>query len=76
MGIFQYGENNGKTPENGAEKNDGPNIMTICDSGSGKYTTLRMTVPSDIADEHQITPGDQIKVEETENGFEAEVLDV
>lgn len=70
MSVFDYGD--GETEENSQESKT--NVVSACDSGSGQYTTLRMTIPKEVCEEHDIGNGDSIAIEKTDDGFAATVL--
>lgn len=73
MGIFEYEEPDSREIE---EDDDEPRTVRVCDNGDQDYTNFRMTVPKGIAEKIGMEPGDHVKVESTDDGFKATVMDL
>jgi len=58
--------------ESQAEEKQKTTVSVLDHGGRSK----RMTIPNDIAESHDIEPGEQLAITETENGFEAEVIEL
>lgn len=66
MGVFQ----SQASSESQTEEKEKTTVSVLDHGGRSK----RMTIPNDIAETHDIEPGEQLAITETEDGFEAEVI--
>ncbi len=67
MGVFDIAASEGKQAPDGPKE-----ILSVINHGN----SFRMTIPNRIASNHEISTADKLLVEETENGFRVEVIDI
>ena len=72
MSTFDFGDTSDSTRQDGDE----PVSDTMRVSATGEYATFRIVIPKEIVEKKGIESGDVMAVTETEDGFEAETIDV
>lgn len=68
MGVFEFDSSSESQTDNKEET-----TVSVLNHGG---RSLRMTIPNQIAEDHEITSADHLYVKETETGFEVAVMDV
>lgn len=66
MGVFEFQSSS----ESQTEENQKTTVSVLNHGGHSK----RMTIPNEIAESHDIEPGEQLAVKETEHGFEVRTI--
>lgn len=69
MAVFDFEQSN---RDNGQDRDSKGEVVSVMANG----TSLRNTIPKQIADEHDLDDADHLVIEPTDDGFKAKVVDL